>query len=174
MISRPGISAVAVYFDSIIIDNLEYNTPHIQQVDFTWVTPTTLSNVVSIQYSFIDSDDNPIDWTSLNTSTGELTINPPALNQDQSIIISLLSTISYTNSSNRSENNPIYKIITLNINKAPCQVQNCDECETNQYAIWRQWNTGYSISTDTGISTTGITTNNSCAQGIVYASHSMI
>ena len=82
-----------------------------------------------------------------------------------------MSTISYTNSSNQSENSPIYKIITLNINKAPCQVQNCDECETNQYAIWRQWNTEYSISTNTGTSATEIQTNNSCVQGIVYASH---
>ena len=99
------------------------------------MTLATLSNVVSIQYSFTDSDGNSIDWASLNTSTGVLTINPPALNQDQSMNISLLSTISYTDSSHESENSPIYKIIALNINKAPCQVQNCDECESNQYAI---------------------------------------
>ena len=170
-ILKPGISAVALYYDLIAISNLHYNTLYTQQIDFTWVTLATLSNVVSIQYSFTDSDGNSIDWTSLNTSTGVLTINPPALNQDQSMNISLLSTISYTNSSNQSENSPIYKIITLNINKAPCQVQNCNECESNQYDTWKQWITGYSISNDTGISTTGITTSNSCVRGKVYVCH---
>ena len=68
-----------------------------------------------------------------NSSSGNLTINPPALNQDQTINIYLLSTISYADRSYESESNPVYKTLTLNIKKAPCQVQNCDECESNQY-----------------------------------------
>ena len=167
MISKPGISAVALYYDSITINNLQYNTLHVQQIDFTWVTPGTLSSIVSIEYSFIDYDANSIDWWSFNSSTGNLTINPPALNEDQTISIYLLSTISYTNSSYKSENNPIYKTITLNIRKAACQVQNCDTWELNRYDTWKQWRTGYFLNTDTGTSTTGITTNNSCVQGIV-------
>ena len=64
-ITKPGTSAVALFFESIIINNLEYNQSYTQQIDnYTWVTPSTLSGVVSIGYSFVDSDENPVDWLS--------------------------------------------------------------------------------------------------------------
>ena len=64
-ITKPGTSAVALFFESIIINNLEYNQSYTQQIDnYTWVTPSTLSGVVSIEYTLMDTDENLIDWWS--------------------------------------------------------------------------------------------------------------
>ena len=64
-VTKTGTSAVALYFESIIINNLEYNVSYTEKIDnYTWVTPSTLSGVVSIEYTLMDTDENLIDWWS--------------------------------------------------------------------------------------------------------------
>ena len=63
-------------------------------------------------------------WVTFDQTTGNLSITPPAYNQDQTITVQLTSTITYTLADYATSNNPIYKTIILNIKAAECQVDN--------------------------------------------------
>lgn len=89
--------------------------------------PCSLAGTTAITYTIANYNGVAAPtWVTINSSTGQLTVNPPvvASNTDFSF---------YINSAITGVTNPVQKLVTITVNA--CSVVNCQLCSTSSISI---------------------------------------
>ena len=103
-------------------------------------------------------------WVTFDSDTGNLTITPPAFNQDQNMIVYFKSTMTYRIADINYSDESALKLIYIYINAAGWQVDNCETCQTLDYSTCLECSTGYNMSSQASVSSSNVKTTNSCVQ----------
>ena len=118
--------------------------------------PWSISGSTSIIYSIADASSVrralAPSWVSIDSSTGQVTVNTPSVSSTTDYSFSIASTITGVTSAVSQ---------TINISVFVWGVQNCQTWSTTSSTVWSVWNSGYTLSSGTWTKTTSGTSSSS-------------
>ena len=111
---------------------LEHRNAHIT-VDLPW----SYSGSTSISYNIKSYKTSVPSWISINSNTGDLTVDAPTVSEDTEYEFYISSAIS-------GVSEPVLTLVKLTL--LSCNVLNWQTWTSSSVSIWEIWNSGYSIS----------------------------